>query len=185
MQFMLSRLHSIPRPALAAWLLFCVTWCVTAAAQAGHARAAALNRQFQNAVACYQHPEYDRARVILSGLLEQIPSSFELNELMGLVYAAQHQPARASAYLAKAVRLQPGSAEARMYWAASLTALHEDSRAESEFIRAVQLDPASYDANHNLGEFYVESGNLAASIPYLAKAQQIQPASLNKVTILL
>ncbi|MBO0800412.1 MAG: tetratricopeptide repeat protein, partial [Blastocatellia bacterium] len=35
--------------------------------------------------------------------------------------------------------------------------------------------PASFVANHNLGEFYIKQGNLKAAIPYLEKAQQIDP----------
>jgi Flp pilus assembly protein TadD len=175
MPFMIRRARPIERVRLAACALFCATSLLAAPEQP----AAVLNRQFQSAVAYYQHQKYNQAKVILAGLLERVPNSFELNELMGLVYAAQHQPDLAGTYLAKAVRLQPSSAEARMYWAATLTALHENSRAELEFRKAVQLEPASYDTNHNLGEFYIDAGNLAAAIPYLARAQQIQPSSPN------
>jgi tetratricopeptide (TPR) repeat protein len=36
-------------------------------------------------------------------------------------------------------------------------------------------NPESFDANHNLGEFYIRKGNLTVAIPYLEKAQQIDP----------
>jgi tetratricopeptide (TPR) repeat protein len=160
-------------------LLICVMFRVAAGALAVSSDSSQLNQQFQRAVAYYQQQQYDEARRVLAGLLQTLPDNFEVNELMGLVYATERQPARASAYLAKAVRANPASAEARMYWAAALTALHQNSRAEAEFRKAFQLEPASYDTNHNLGEFYVSAGHIAAAIPYLQKAQQIQPSSYN------
>jgi tetratricopeptide (TPR) repeat protein len=39
------------------------------------------------------------------------------------------------------------------------------------------LEPNSYDANHNLGEYYVHSGKLAEAQPLLERAQQINPSS--------
>jgi tetratricopeptide (TPR) repeat protein len=49
--------------------------------------------------------------------------------------------------------------------------------AERELKKAVELEPGSFDANHNLGEFYVRAGRIAAAIPYLEKAQSDDPAS--------
>jgi tetratricopeptide (TPR) repeat protein len=39
----------------------------------------------------------------------------------------------------------------------------------------LRRNPESFDANHNLGEFYIRQGKLPAAIPYLEKAQQIDP----------
>jgi tetratricopeptide (TPR) repeat protein len=47
---------------------------------------------------------------------------------------------------------------------------------EAQLKRAVQQAPESFAANHNLGEFYIQQNNLAAAIPYLVKAQQLDPA---------
>lgn len=139
----------------------------------------ALNRQFQAAISCYQNRQYDKAQQLLDGLLKQVPNSFQLNELMGMVYAAERLPANASPYFAKAVQIKPGSAEARMHWAASLSALHQNSQAEREFKSAVRLRPDAYDTNHNLGEFYIAAGKLPLAVPYLVRAQQANPSSYN------
>jgi tetratricopeptide (TPR) repeat protein len=40
----------------------------------------------------------------------------------------------------------------------------------------VRLDPRSFEANHNLGEFYIQQGKLPSAIPYLEKAQRISPS---------
>lgn len=141
--------------------------------------ASSASQQFQAAVALYQKQEFNQAQPILAKLLAQYPNDFELNELMGLVYAGENNQNRASVYLAKAVQIKPESAEARMYFAANLVGLRQNARAESEFKKAVEIEPANYESNHNLGEFYIGEGKLAAAIPYLSKAQQITPASLN------
>jgi tetratricopeptide (TPR) repeat protein len=42
--------------------------------------------------------------------------------------------------------------------------------------QAVALRPDSFEANHRLGEFYLRVGRLKAGIPYLEKAQRVNPA---------
>lgn len=138
-----------------------------------------LDQQFHSAVAFYQNRQYDQARQVLDHLLRQVPDNFELNELMGLVCSAQSHPQRANAYFAKAVRLRPDSAEARMYLAANWVDLHQETQAEREFKRAAQLKPGDYGTNHNLGEFYIRAGRLSLAIPPLEKAQQVNPSSYN------
>src|SRR5919108_4355834 len=52
---------------------------------------------------------------------------------------------------------------------------HDPARIERSLKDALHRNPESFDANHNLGEFYVRQGKLAAAIPYLEKAQQLDP----------
>jgi len=47
---------------------------------------------------------------------------------------------------------------------------------EGALKRAVALRPESFEANHRMGEFYLQSGRLKAGIPYLEKAQKLNPA---------
>ena len=49
------------------------------------------------------------------------------------------------------------------------------AKLEPELIKAVKLNPNSFDANYNLGEFYLHSGKLRDGIPYMEKAQRLQP----------
>ena len=46
---------------------------------------------------------------------------------------------------------------------------------ESALKRAVTLNPNSFEANHRLGEFYLQAGKLKTGIPYLEKAQHLNP----------
>jgi tetratricopeptide (TPR) repeat protein len=136
-----------------------------------------LDRDFQAAVAQYESGHYAEAAAKLESLLPTVPQSFEVHELLGLVYSAQSQDAKANLHLDKAVRLKPNSTAARTNLGANLMRLGKLDLAEAEFKKAVQLEPQNFDANHNLGEVYVRSGKLAQAVPYLEKAQRIQPAS--------
>ncbi|MGH9446354.1 MAG: tetratricopeptide repeat protein [Terriglobia bacterium] len=164
---------------IAALLLICVVWGGGSAETPAARDSSLLNRQFQAAVAHYQEHQYAQAEQILNGLLKQVPGNFDLNELMGLVCRAQGQVSRAGGYLAAAVRARPTSAEARMYWAANFVDLHQSLRAEREFKEAVQLEPNNFITNHNLGEYYIRRGNLEGAIPYLRKAQLVNPSAYN------
>src|SRR6267378_5478733 len=50
-----------------------------------------LDREFQAAVAHYDSGRYAEAAVQLENLLRDAPESFEVHELLGLVYSAQSQ----------------------------------------------------------------------------------------------
>ena len=138
---------------------------------------ARLDRQFQAAVAQYESGRFADAATALEALLREVPESFEVHELLGLVYSAQSQDAKATAHLEKAVHLKPDSASARMNLAINLVQLGKLQPAEGEFKKALELEPQNYDANHNLGELYVRAGKVAAATPYLQQAQRIKPDS--------
>lgn len=136
-----------------------------------------LNRQFQAAVAQYESGRFPEASAALEALLREVPESFEVHELLGLVYSAQSQDAKASPHLDKAVRLKPDSAGARTNLAINLVRLGKLGPAEAEFKKALELEPKNYDANHNLGELYVRAGKVAVATAYLEQAQHINPAA--------
>jgi tetratricopeptide (TPR) repeat protein len=136
-----------------------------------------LDREFQAAVANYDSGQYAQAATQLEKLLPEAPESFEIHELLGLIYSAQSQDAKASPHLEKAVRLKPDSVAARTNLAANLSRLGKPGLAKEEFKKAVELEPRNFDTNHNLGEFYVRSGKVAEAAPFLEQAQRIDPSS--------
>ncbi|HLW79250.1 MAG TPA: tetratricopeptide repeat protein, partial [Terriglobia bacterium] len=136
-------------------------------------------RDFQSAVADFDAQRYADADRKLRPLAERLPDNFEVNELLGLVCAAEGQDDRADRYLNRAVRLKPAAAAARANLAVHLAHLGKTAAAETEFKKAVELEPASYDANHNLGELYLKAGKLTAAIPYLERAQTASPSYEN------
>ena len=155
-----------------------VIWlALVSSMQAADAPTARLEREFQAAVAQYEAGHFPEAAQRLEVLVRELPQSFDVHELLGLVYSAQSQDAKASPHLQTAVRLKPGSASARTNLAANLMRLGKVDLAGLQFKKAAELDPANFDTNHNLGEFYVRSGKVPAAIPFLAQAQKIDPAS--------
>jgi tetratricopeptide (TPR) repeat protein len=150
--------------------------CVFAGSAAARVEGS-LDRQFQAAVADYNAGRYAQAASSLEALLPHAPNSFELHELLGLVYSAQQQNAKASKHLEKAVRLNPTSGPARTSFAMVLMRLDKLADAETQFRKAVALQPDDFDANHNVGEFYIRAHQLAKAAPFLQRAQQINPAS--------
>lgn len=158
------------------WILATVFLCsvAVAAADARPERSQEPNREFQAAVGHYNAGQFDEAAAELEQLLPRTPKSFEVHELLGLVYAAQMKEAQALEQLQIAVKLKPGAAAARTNLAASLLRAGKLPSAEEQLRKAIELDPKSYEANHNLGQLYTQSGRLATAIPYLKTAQSIR-----------
>jgi tetratricopeptide (TPR) repeat protein len=136
-----------------------------------------LNHEFQTAMAQYDAGRYPEAATQLEKLLHEVPESFEVHELLGMVYAGESQDVLANQHLATAVRLKPSSAAARTNLAANLLRLGKLDDAQQQLKKAVALDSRNFDANHNLGELYVRQGKLPEAVPFLRQAQQISPSS--------
>jgi len=159
------------------WSIFLVLLALVPWAAAGNQPGQSLDRKFQSAVAQYESGRFAEAAVQLESLLHEVPDSFEVHELLGLVYSAESQEVQANQHLEKAVRLKPSSAAARTNLAANLARMGKLDLAEAEFKKAIKLEPRNFDANHNLGELYARSGNVAAAAPFLEQAQRIDPSS--------
>jgi tetratricopeptide (TPR) repeat protein len=157
-------------PVVAA-LFFYLTLC------AAQESAKNLDQEFQSAVADYNAGKLTEAAAILENLVRAAPNNSEVQELLGLIYSAQSQDAKATVFLDEAVRLQPDSAPARTNLAANLMRLRKIGAAEEQFKKAAELAPENFDTNHNLGEFYVRAGKLSQATAFLERAQHIDPSS--------
>jgi tetratricopeptide (TPR) repeat protein len=135
------------------------------------------DRLFQAGVSAYESGRYADAVPPLEKLVRLVPDNFEVNELLGLVYASNAQDAQANDHLAKAVRLNPKSAAARSNLAASFARLGKMDLAEEHFTKAAELEPEDYGTNHNLGAALAHNGKVAKALPYLEKAQRLNPSS--------
>jgi tetratricopeptide (TPR) repeat protein len=136
-----------------------------------------LDNQFQSAVVEYHAGHLAQAAAQLEILLPQAPRSFELHELLGLVYAAQSQDAKALPHFETAVRLRPNSAVARTNLAAALLRSGKSDLAEVQLRKALELNPRDYEANHDLAELYIQSGKIADALPFLQASQKADPSS--------
>jgi tetratricopeptide (TPR) repeat protein len=147
-----------------------------AVAAAGQ-QAQRLTKEFQSAAAQYESGHLPEAAAQLESLLREAPDTFEVHELLGLVYAGESQDTLATQHLEKAVRLRPNSAAARTNLATILIHSGNLEGAEEHLKKAVVLEPQNFDANHNLGEVYVRMGKLPAAVPFLKEAQRLNPSS--------
>jgi tetratricopeptide (TPR) repeat protein len=163
------------RPSIWSAFLFLLVYVPLMAA--GSQPGSSLDRKFQSAVAQYESGRFAEAAAQLESLLHEVPESFEVHELLGLVYAAQSQDAQAKKHLETAVRLKPDSAAARTNLAANLVRMGKLDLAEAEFKKAIKLEPRNFDANHNLGELYARSGRVTDAAPFLEQAHRIDPSS--------
>ncbi len=136
-----------------------------------------LNREFQAAVSEYQAGRFPEAAAELEHLLPLVPGHFEVEELLGLVYAGESQDAKAREHLEAAVKLKPDSSAARTNLAATLLRSGETDAAKTQLQKALALAPADFEANRNLGELYLRSGKLTDALPYLERAQRTHPGS--------
>jgi tetratricopeptide (TPR) repeat protein len=136
-----------------------------------------LDHQYQSAVASYDAGRFADASRELEGLLPYAQESFEVHELLGLVYASLEQNARAEEQLKVAVQLNPNSPAARTNFGAFMLHSGKNELAAEQFRKAVQLDPNNYDANHDLGELCIQAGKIAEARPLLETAQQARPDS--------
>ncbi len=159
------------------WIAFLVPLAVIAAVGAVAQQKRDLERDFQAASAQYDSGRYAEAAAKLENLVREAPESFEVHELLGLVYSAQSQDARATPHLQKAVLLKPDSAPARTNLAANLAHLGKFDLATEQFKKAVELDPRNFETNHNLGESYIRAGKISEAVPFLEKARKIDPSS--------
>ena len=135
-----------------------------------------LDKEYQSAVADYESGRYAQAAARLEPLLPFAPNSFEIHELLGMVFAALPEDDKAIEHLKTAVQIKPNSGEARTNLGAALLRSGEVDLAAEQFRKAVSLEPNSYDANHNLGELLIRKGNLAEAQPLLERAYMINPA---------
>jgi tetratricopeptide (TPR) repeat protein len=134
-----------------------------------------LQQKFQEAVELYDANHLNEAAARLEGLVRQVPQSFDVHELLGMVYSSQGREQDANEHLQKAARLNPNSAAARTNLATNLVKLHQLAPAEAEFRKAQALEPSSYDTNHNLGEFYLAAGKVPQAVAPLERAYRIKP----------
>jgi len=163
------------RPSI--WSAFLVLLVYVPLMAASSQPGSSLDRKFQSAVAQYESGRFAEAAAQLESLLHEVPESFEVHELLGLVYAAQSQDVQARKHLETAVRLKPDSAAARTNLAANLARMAKLDLAEAEFKKAIKLDPRNFDANHNLGELYARAGKVTDAAPFLEQAHSIDPSS--------
>jgi tetratricopeptide (TPR) repeat protein len=136
-----------------------------------------LDQLYQSAVADYEAGRFAQAASRLEALAPYAPKSFEIHELLGMVYASIPDAEKAIEQLKIAVQISPDSGEARTNLGATYLRSGKADLAGEQFRKALALEPKSYDANHNLGEFYIQTGKIAEALPLMTEAYQTNPSA--------
>ena len=160
--------------ALAPLLLSAAALLAQASGNGGNRK---LDQEFQAAVQQYNAGNLASAERQLEELLPLAPMSFELRELLGLVYARQSMDVKAQEQLLAAVKLNPDSAAARTNLATSYAHTGQAQPAVEQFQQALHLEPHDYKANHDLAEVYIRMGRLQDALPLLEEAHQVNGSS--------
>jgi len=160
------------------WLILATVVGMSASFASGQAKdTQKLDQQYQSAVADYEAGRFAQAASRLETLIPYASKSFEIRELLGMIYASIPEPEKAIEQLKIAVQIKPNSGEARTNLGATYLRFGEADLAGEQFKEALALEPTSYNANHNLGEFYIQTGKIEKALPLLKQAYLVNPGA--------
>jgi tetratricopeptide (TPR) repeat protein len=125
---------------------------------------AAMEREFQEALAAQDNGDLDRAESLLRDLHTHHPGFFQVDETLGLLLVSRGNLANALPMLQSAVREQPAYYQ-----------LHRDQLALDEFEHAVQINPANVSAQESLGRVSIENEKPEQAAKAFLAAQKLKP----------
>ena len=121
--------------------------------------------------------QYDRALPVLQKAVEKMPDSAMAHYELGLALVKTGQWDAALPEMNAAVSHNPKSAQLHFYLAAVHARLKQVPEATKEFEATLRLDPKHFDANLLYGRMMFLERNIAAALPKLQKAAQLEPES--------
>src|SRR5215510_193304 len=104
----------------------------------------ALARAVDEAAAHYRQGRFDDADKICTRVLKAAPDWFDALHLAGLVKLESGKAAAAQVLLAKALKLNPASAQVLANLGRTLSALNRDDEAMATLDKALTLSPDSF-----------------------------------------
>lgn len=142
---------------------------------AQHPPTAAMESQFNAAMAAENQGDLDRAETLLSALRAAHPGIFAVDESLGLLIASRGDLSRALPLLEAGVQEQPSSDAAHANLGAALYGLHRNQRAVNEFELAVQINPSNFSAQQSLGRLYMDGDKPAEAAKAFLAALSLKP----------
>jgi tetratricopeptide (TPR) repeat protein len=136
---------------------------------------AAMQRDFQAAMAAEDSGDLDRAQSLFSSLHVRHPGIFEIDESLGLLYAGRENYSQALPLLEAAVRERPASGAAHANLGAALYKLHRNRDALIEFEQAVKIDPRSVTAQQSLGQVLLDEHKPDRAVEAFSAALRLKP----------
>jgi len=136
---------------------------------------AAMERQFQEALAAQDKGDLDRAESLLRSLHVHHSQIFQVNETLGLLLVSRGDFSGALPLLQAAVREQPASDVAHANLGAAYYQLQRNTPAAEEFERAVQINPHNVLAQESLGRVSIENHKPDIAARALLAAHKLRP----------
>lgn len=118
-------------------------------------------QEFESAAGFYQRGQYSQARTILARLLAGHPGNPDVNELLGLVCAAENDRAHADEYLRKAAELAPSTYDNNHNYGEFLIGEGKLAAAVPYLARAQTDDPSSVNNGYDLALAQIKTGQYA------------------------
>ncbi|MDA4136801.1 MAG: tetratricopeptide repeat protein [Thaumarchaeota archaeon] len=129
---------------------------------------------------------YPKALTFALRALELDPDLGEARAVLGTVlFSYKRDPVRGEEELKRAIALNPGYAEAHMWYATLLLSVRRLSEALAEAEKAVQLDPLSAIANMFLGTSLCYLGEYDKAIEQLERTTRMSPNYVVPQTVLI
>jgi tetratricopeptide (TPR) repeat protein len=120
---------------------------------------AAMEHQFQQALAAQDQGDLDRAESLLRDLHNHHPGIFQLDETLGLLLVSRGNVAGALPLLQSATQEQPSSDVAHVNLGAAYFTLQRNKQALQEYIVAARLNPNNPATQQGLGELLLDEGH--------------------------
>src|SRR5271168_156855 len=136
---------------------------------------AAMEREFQAAMAAQDHGDLNQAESMLVAMRSKHSGIFAVDESLGLLYAAREQFDTALPILKTATEENPSSDLAHANLGADYLKLGKKEDAVHELQIAVKLNPRNRDAQENLGQALASSGQPAKAAEAFGKAVALDP----------
>ena len=138
---------------------------------------AAMERDFQAAMAAQDRGDLDQAESMLVALRSKHPGIFAVDESLGLLYVAREQFTTALPILKAAAKENPSSEVAHANLGADYLKLGKNEDAVRELQIAAKLNPNKTETQSNLGQALVANGQHAEAAKAFGKAVALDPAN--------
>jgi tetratricopeptide (TPR) repeat protein len=145
--------------------------------QAQSSSDAAMESEFQAAMAAQDRGDLDKAESMLLALRRQHPGIFALDESLGLLYVARERFAAALPVLQAAARENSSSDLAHANLGADDLKLGKMAEAVHELRIAARLNPNNRETQSNLGQALASSGKPAEAAQAFGKAVALEPGN--------
>jgi len=139
--------------------------------------AAENSQMFQEAQDAMQRGDLATARPLLLRLHARLPQSFEVNEVLGLLYASENKLTQALPLLQMAAGERPDANVARANLGATLLKMHRASEAARELQLAVHIEPKDATTQENLGQAEMMLHRPAEAAKAFAAALPLDPGN--------